>query len=121
MAAGHYREAGRLALEAADEIRTPQEADQIEALAEAGMEMCSFVQRGRFESVLELVQERRAQPRARPRRSRSDPSGTPHRLAGCPTSYRSSPPPASLRTRGSGGSPFPTVTTARAWAAARPV
>jgi hypothetical protein len=61
MAAGHYREAGRLALEAADEIRTPEEADQIEELAETCMEVCSFVHRGRFESVLELVEERRAQ------------------------------------------------------------
>ena len=61
MAAGRYREAGRLALEAADEIRTPEEADQVAALAEACMELCSFVQRGRFESVLELVEERRAQ------------------------------------------------------------
>ena len=61
MAAGRYREAGRLALEAADEISTPEEADEVASLAEACMELCSFVQRGRFESVLELVDERRAQ------------------------------------------------------------
>jgi hypothetical protein len=61
MAAGRYREAGRLALEAADLIRTPEEADRVAELAEACMELCAFVQRGRFESVLELVDERRAE------------------------------------------------------------
>ncbi len=61
MAAGRYREAGRLALEAADAIRTPEEADRVAELAEACMELCQFVQRGRFESVLELVEERRAE------------------------------------------------------------
>jgi hypothetical protein len=61
LAAGHYREAGRLALEAADAIRTPEDADQVAALAEAGMELCRFVQRGRFESALELAGERRAE------------------------------------------------------------
>jgi hypothetical protein len=61
MAAGRYREAGRLALEAADSIQTPEEADRVAELAEACMELCAFVQRGRFESVLELVDERRAE------------------------------------------------------------
>ena len=61
MAAGRYREAGRLALEAADSIQTPGEADRVAELAEACMELCAFVQRGRFESVLELVEERRAE------------------------------------------------------------
>jgi hypothetical protein len=61
MAAGRYREAGRLALEAADSIQTPEEADRVAELAEACMELCAFVQRGRFESVLELVEERRAE------------------------------------------------------------
>jgi hypothetical protein len=61
MAAGRYREAGRLALEAADLIRTPEEADRVAELAEACIELCAFVQRGRFESVLELVDERRAE------------------------------------------------------------
>jgi hypothetical protein len=61
LAAGRYREAGRLALEAADAIRTPEEADQVVELAEAGMELCRFVQRGRFESALELADERRAE------------------------------------------------------------
>jgi hypothetical protein len=61
LAAGRYREAGRLALEAADAIRTPEEADQVAELAEAGMELCRFVQRGRFESALELADERRAE------------------------------------------------------------
>lgn len=61
LAAGHYREAGRLALEAADAIRTLEDADQVAKLAEAGMERCRFVQRGRFESALELVEERRAE------------------------------------------------------------
>jgi hypothetical protein len=61
MAAGRYREAGRLALEAADAIQTPEEADRVAELAEACMELCAFVQRGRFESVLELVEERRAE------------------------------------------------------------
>jgi hypothetical protein len=61
MAAGRYREAGRLALEAADSICTPEEADRVAELAEACMELCAFVQRGRFESVLELVDERRAE------------------------------------------------------------
>jgi hypothetical protein len=60
LAAGRYREAGRLALEAADAIRTPEEADQVAELAEAGIEQCRFVQRGRFESALELAEERRA-------------------------------------------------------------
>jgi hypothetical protein len=61
LAAGRYREAGRLALEAADAIRTPEEADRVAEMAEAGLERCRFVQRGRFESVLELVEERRAE------------------------------------------------------------
>ena len=61
LAAGRYREAGRLALEAAEAIRTPEEADQVAELAEAGMELCRFVQRGRFESALELADERRAE------------------------------------------------------------
>ena len=61
MAAGRYREAGRLALEAADSIETPEEADRVAELAEACLEVCQFGQRGRFESVLELVEERRAE------------------------------------------------------------
>jgi hypothetical protein len=61
MAAGRYREAGRLALEAADAIQTAEEADLVAELAEACMEVCQFGQRGRFESVLELVEERRAE------------------------------------------------------------
>jgi hypothetical protein len=61
MASGRYREAGRLALEAADAIQSAEEADRVAELAEACMEQCSFVQRGRFESVLELVDERRAE------------------------------------------------------------
>jgi hypothetical protein len=61
MAAGQYREAGRLALEAADAIETAEEADRVAELAEACIELCAFVQRGRFESVLELVEERRAE------------------------------------------------------------
>ena len=61
MVAGRYREAGRLALEAADAIQTAEEADLVAELAEACMEVCQFGQRGRFESVLELVEERRAE------------------------------------------------------------
>ena len=61
MAAGRYREAGRLALEAADAIETLDEADRVAELAEACLEVCQFGQRGRFESVLELVDERRAE------------------------------------------------------------
>jgi hypothetical protein len=61
LAAGRYREAGRLALEAADAIRTADECDQVAELAEAGMERCRYVQRGRFEAALELVEERRAE------------------------------------------------------------
>jgi hypothetical protein len=61
MAAGRYREAGRLALEAADSIQTAEEADRVAELAEACLEVCQFGQRGRFESVLELVEERRAE------------------------------------------------------------
>jgi hypothetical protein len=61
LAAGRYREAGRLALEAADAIRSVEECDRVAELAETGMELCRFVQRGRFESALELVEERRAE------------------------------------------------------------
>ena len=61
MAAGRYREAGRLALEAADAIQTPEDADRVAELAETGMELCAFGQRGRFESALELADERRAE------------------------------------------------------------
>jgi hypothetical protein len=61
MAAGRYREAGRLALEAADAIETPEEADQVAELSELAIEQCGFVQRGRFESALELAEERRAE------------------------------------------------------------
>ena len=61
MAAGRYREAGRLALEAADVIATPEEADEVAELCELAMEQCGFVQRGRFESALEHAEERRAE------------------------------------------------------------
>lgn len=61
MAAGRYREAGRLALEAADVIATPEEADEVIELCELAMEQCGFVQRGRFESALEHAEERRAE------------------------------------------------------------
>jgi hypothetical protein len=61
MAAGHYREAGRFALEAADAIETPEQAAAVAELAEEGMERCEFVQRGRFESVLELAEERQTE------------------------------------------------------------
>ena len=61
MAAGRYREAGRLVLEAADVITTPEDADQVTELCELGMEQCGFVQRGRFESALEHAEERRAE------------------------------------------------------------
>ena len=60
MAAGRYREAGRLALEAADAIQTPEDAERVADLALTCMEQCQFVQRGRFESALELANERRA-------------------------------------------------------------
>jgi len=52
MAAGRYREAGRLVLEAADVITTPEEADEVTELCEVAMEQCGFVHRGRFESAL---------------------------------------------------------------------
>jgi hypothetical protein len=61
LAAGRYREAGRLALEAADAISSVDDCDRVAELAEAGMERCRFVQRGRFEAALELVEERRAE------------------------------------------------------------
>ena len=61
MAAGRYREAGRLVLEAADVITTPEEADEVTELCEVAMEQCGFVQRGRFESALEYAEERRAE------------------------------------------------------------
>jgi hypothetical protein len=61
IAAGRYREAGRLALEAADSISTVEEADELSELAALGLEQCEFGQRGRFESALELAEERRAE------------------------------------------------------------
>jgi hypothetical protein len=61
MAAGHYREAGRFALDAADAIETPEQAAAVAELAEEGIERCEFVQRGRFESVLELIEERQVE------------------------------------------------------------
>ncbi len=61
MAAGRYREAGRLVLEAADVITTPEEADEVTELCELAMEQCGFVQRGRFESALEYAEERRTE------------------------------------------------------------
>ena len=61
MAAGRYREAGRLVLEAADAITTPEDADEVVELCELAMEQCGFVQRGRFESALEHAEERRAE------------------------------------------------------------
>ena len=61
MAAGRYREAGRLALEAADAIQTPEEADRVPSWPRRAWSCAQFVQRGRFESVLELVEERRAE------------------------------------------------------------
>jgi hypothetical protein len=61
MAAGRYREAGRLVLEAADVITTPEDADEVAELCELAMEHCGFVQRGRFESALEYAEERRAE------------------------------------------------------------
>jgi hypothetical protein len=65
MAASHYREAGRLALDAADAIETLEQADEVAELAELAMEQCEFGQRGRFESALELAEERRAELSAR--------------------------------------------------------
>jgi hypothetical protein len=61
IAAGRYREAGRLALEAADSIETLEQADALSEVATLGMEQCEFGQRGRFESALELAEERRVE------------------------------------------------------------
>ena len=81
MAAGRYREAGRLVLEAADVIATPEEADEVTELCELAMEQCGFVQRGRFESALEHAEERRAELSAA---SLAGPSGRPPTLARWP-------------------------------------
>jgi hypothetical protein len=60
MCAGRFREAGRLALEAADAVESPAEADAVAHLAEECMDRCGFMQRGRFEAALEQVEESRA-------------------------------------------------------------
>jgi hypothetical protein len=60
MSAGRYREAGRLALEAADAIESEVEADAVASFAEEAMGRCGFANRGRFESAVEQVEERRA-------------------------------------------------------------
>lgn len=60
MCAGRYREAGRLALEAADAVESDAEADAVAAFAEEAIGGCGFMQRGRFESVLEQLDERRS-------------------------------------------------------------
>jgi hypothetical protein len=59
MSAGHFREAGRLVLEAAEAVETPIEADAVATFAEESMDRCGFMQRGRFEAALEHVEERR--------------------------------------------------------------
>ena len=60
MCAGRYREAGRLALEAAEAVESETEADAVATFAEESMERCGFANRGRFESAVEQVEERRA-------------------------------------------------------------
>jgi hypothetical protein len=60
MSSGHFREAGRLALEAAEAVESAIEADAVATFAEESMDRCGFMQRGRFESALEHVEERRA-------------------------------------------------------------
>ena len=57
--AGRYREAGRLALEAADAVETEIEADAVASFAEDAMFRCGFANRGRFESAVEQAEERR--------------------------------------------------------------
>jgi hypothetical protein len=59
MSSGHFREAGRLALEAAEAVVSSIEADAVATFAEESMERCGFMQRGRFEAALEHVQELR--------------------------------------------------------------
>ena len=66
MSAGNHREAGRLALEAADAVETPAEVDALADFAEEAIPRCSFMQRGRFEAVLEHLEERRAELAASP-------------------------------------------------------
>lgn len=58
--AGRYREAGRLALDAADAAVTDAEFAAVRNLAEEALELSSFMQRGRFEAVLEQLAERRS-------------------------------------------------------------
>jgi hypothetical protein len=61
MAAGHFREAGRLALDAADAIETSEQATAVADMAAECLDQCPFVQRGRFESALEHAEERLAE------------------------------------------------------------
>jgi Flp pilus assembly protein TadD len=57
--AGRYREAGRLALDAADVAESDADARAVADFAEEALEGCSFLQRGRFEAALEHLEERR--------------------------------------------------------------
>jgi hypothetical protein len=59
--AGRYREAGRLALDAADIAGSDVEVHAVADFAEEALERCSFLQRGRFEAVLEHLEERRSE------------------------------------------------------------
>jgi hypothetical protein len=60
MAVRHYREAGRLALEAADAAADEHDFDVVSDFAEEAILHAGFMQRGRFEAALEELEQRRA-------------------------------------------------------------
>jgi hypothetical protein len=60
MAVRHYREAGRLALEAADAALDEHDFAVVGDFAAEAIEHAGFMQRGRFEAALEELEQRRA-------------------------------------------------------------
>jgi hypothetical protein len=58
--AGRYREAGRLALDAADAAVSDAEFEAVTDFAEEAIAVCGFMQRGRFEAALEHLEEQRS-------------------------------------------------------------
>jgi hypothetical protein len=60
MASRRYREAGRLALEAADAAADEHDFDVVADFAEEAIAHVGFMQRGRFEAALEELDQRRA-------------------------------------------------------------
>jgi len=57
--AGRLRQAGRIVLDAVDEVRTPEQCDAIAELCDEAVTEAGFFNRGRFQSARAIAVERR--------------------------------------------------------------